>query len=148
MSLDDRDRAILAALAQDAWLTYGELGARVNLSASAVQRRVERLRAEGVITGAKANIAPEALGRPLRIFVLVELREESSAALASLAKRLAKESCVVETHYLAGPYDILIALQMRDMSNYADFAEKHLNANSNVRRYKTLTSLRTFTSPA
>ena len=43
--LDARDRQIVSLLQGDAWLTYVELAARVHLSASAVQRRVERMRA-------------------------------------------------------------------------------------------------------
>ena len=56
---DDRDRKILKALKADAWLTYAALGERVNLSASAVQRRVERLIAAGVLRGAHAEVAGE-----------------------------------------------------------------------------------------
>ena len=143
MVLDERDQGIIAALAGDAWLSYVDLGARVNLSPSAVQRRVERLVSEGVIKGARATIAPAALGRPLRLYVLIELVDESKAALNAFTKRLSGTQDIAEAHYVAGGADIVLVLQTADMERYAAFADEHLNGNPNVRRYKTLTSLRT-----
>jgi len=142
MNLDERDRRILFALEADAWLSYGELGKRVNLSASAAQRRVEKLLAAGVIRGAGARISAEALGRPLQLYVLVELRDETSATINGFARRIAAQEGVVEAHYVAGMTDILITLQMACMAEYAAFAERYLNDNPSVKRYKTLTSLR------
>ena len=40
--MDGTDEQILAELAQDARATYAEIGQRVNLSAPAVKRRVDR----------------------------------------------------------------------------------------------------------
>lgn len=142
MNLDDRDRRIVAALARDAWLSYVELGAEVNLSPSAVQRRVERLMSAGAIAGARAEIAPEALGKPLRLYVLVELQDESKATLTRFAKRIAAWPDLVEAHYVTGAADIVLVLQAPNMESYATFADEHLNGDSNVRRYKTLTSMR------
>ncbi|MGE0044627.1 MAG: Lrp/AsnC family transcriptional regulator [Hyphomonadaceae bacterium] len=144
MEMDERDQRIAAALEADAWLTYAALGQRVHLSASAVQRRVERMIADGIILGARAEIAPTARGRPLRLFALVELRDESASSLDAFAKKLAKEPDVIEAHYVAGPSDVIIVLQCASMEEYAAFAAKHLNGSPLVRRYKTLTSLRTF----
>jgi DNA-binding Lrp family transcriptional regulator len=47
--LDRFDRRLLAALQQDGRLTNAELGERVNLSASQVSRRVQRLIENGYI---------------------------------------------------------------------------------------------------
>jgi Lrp/AsnC family leucine-responsive transcriptional regulator len=145
VTLDPLDRRILDALAHDAWLTYAALSDRVGLSASAVQRRVERLIADGVLRGAKAIVDHISLGRPLRLYVLVELRDESSTALRAFTKRLAATPGLVEAHYLAGDADVIIVLQMASMAEYADFAGQLLNGNPNVRRYKTLTSLHPLT---
>ena len=140
--MDDRDLRLLSALAENAWLTYVELGTIAHLSASAAQRRVERLIAQGAIEGAHASISPKALGRPLRLYALVELRDESRTTISAFAKRMMSEPEIIEAHYVAGTADILIAMQTSDMNRYADFAEKHLNANPAVRRYKTLTGMR------
>lgn len=142
MDLDDRDRRIVAALARDAWLSYVDLGAQVNLSPSAAQRRVEKLIEAGAITGARASVAPEALGKPLRLYVLVELRDEAKATLTRFTKKIAAWPDLVEAHYVTGAVDIVLVLQASNMEAYAAFADEHLNGDANVRRYKTLTSLR------
>ena len=49
--------------------TLAVLSERVGLSASAVQARLRRLEARGVITGYRALLDPEAVGRPLAVFV-------------------------------------------------------------------------------
>ena len=72
ISLDDRDRRILALLARDARLGLREIGGAVGLSAPAVRDRILRLRQGGVITGFTADIDPRALGYTLEAVVRVE----------------------------------------------------------------------------
>src|SRR3546814_12435191 len=79
--LDDRDHRILFLLQNDAWLTYTELSRHVNLSASAVQRRVERMIAAGIILGARAEVALPEPAPPLTLYLLAELADESRQAL-------------------------------------------------------------------
>ena len=49
MRMDAVDQRIVALLTADARASYAEIGARVSLSAPAVKRRVDRLRASGVV---------------------------------------------------------------------------------------------------
>ncbi len=141
-TLDDRDLKILEALRKNAWLSYAELSARVHLSASAVQRRVERLIRSKVILGAGARVSPAAHGKPLKIFVLIELADENDAAVAALARKLSDVPGCTSAHYVAGSFDVVVELQMASMEEYATFAAQTLNGNKNVRRYKTLTAMR------
>lgn len=141
-SLDARDRLILAALSKNAWLTYAQLGERANLSSSATQRRVERLLKARVIEGATARIAASASDRPVILHVLVELRDESTASLAALSRRLEGNPAVEAAHYVTGSFDVLVTMRCAAMEEYAAFAEEHLNGNPYVTRYKTLTVLR------
>ncbi|CAM5568596.1 hypothetical protein SFIMM107S_00710 [Streptomyces griseus] len=50
MRLNDLDERIVHALAEDARRSDADIGALIGLSAPAVKRRVDRLRAEGAIT--------------------------------------------------------------------------------------------------
>jgi DNA-binding Lrp family transcriptional regulator len=145
MALDDRDHRILTLLRADAWLSYTALSRKVNLSASAVQRRVERMIAAGVIIGARAEVAVQEAQAPLTVFLLVELAEESRAALKRFSNRVADHPAVVEAHYVAGEADVLLKLRLPDMVAYDRFVETHINASALVRRFKTLTALRSLT---
>ena len=66
---DDIDAGIVRAVSRDARATLADLSAAVGLSVSAVQARLRRLEARGVITGYRALVDAEAVGKPLAAFV-------------------------------------------------------------------------------
>ena len=61
-NMDDIDARIVACLIKDARASYALVGSEVGLSAPAVKRRVDRLRATGAITGFSARVDPVAMG--------------------------------------------------------------------------------------
>ncbi|MBN3821150.1 winged helix-turn-helix transcriptional regulator, partial [Paraburkholderia sp. Se-20369] len=71
-ALDATDRAILAALADDARLATSELARQIGLSAPATADRVRRLEAQGVIAGFTVELDPRALGYTLQAIVRVK----------------------------------------------------------------------------
>lgn len=68
---DDLDRKIITALMANARTSFAEIGAAIGLSATAVKRRVDRLRETGVITGFTATVKPVALGWRTEAYVEV-----------------------------------------------------------------------------
>lgn len=69
-SLDDAiDTGIVREVSANARATLADLSAAVGLSVSAVQTRLRRLEARGVITGYRAIIDPAAVGKPLSAFI-------------------------------------------------------------------------------
>lgn len=66
---DAVDRAIIAEVTRDGRATLAHLAARVGLSTSAVQSRLRRLESRGVITGYRALVDAEALGKPLSAII-------------------------------------------------------------------------------
>ncbi|MFN8011354.1 MAG: Lrp/AsnC family transcriptional regulator [Holophagaceae bacterium] len=70
--LDDLDRRILSELQADARLSQAAIAARVGLSRSAVQSRIARLEACGVIAGYTLRLG-SGRGRPgVRAYLLVQ----------------------------------------------------------------------------
>ena len=69
MALNDVDAGIIRALARDGRATLAQLSGDVGLSVSAVQARLKRLESEGAITGYRATIDPEIVGKPLSAFI-------------------------------------------------------------------------------
>ena len=94
--LDDRDCRLLDLLGRDAWQSYVDLGRRVNLSASAVQRRVERLRRDGVLLGARATVAKSANSQGLRIYALVELADDRSTTVNRFRRQIGADEALLE----------------------------------------------------
>jgi DNA-binding Lrp family transcriptional regulator len=68
---DDIDERILAELAEHARATFAEIGERVNLSAPAVKRRVDRMLDRGVIKGFTTVIDRNVLGWNTEAYVQV-----------------------------------------------------------------------------
>ena len=68
---DDIDERILAELAEHARATFAEIGEKVNLSAPAVKRRVDRMLDSGVIKGFTTVIDRNALGWNTEAYVQV-----------------------------------------------------------------------------
>ena len=77
LTLDAVDRRILAALQLQGRITYDELAAQVQLSASAVLRRVRRLEDAGVIAGYAAIVPPGKLGLGLSAYIEVHLQRSA-----------------------------------------------------------------------
>ncbi len=75
-NIDRADRALLDAVQKNNRLTSEELARIVNLSPTACQRRLKRLREEGVIEADVAIISPKAVGRGITMIVLVSLERE------------------------------------------------------------------------
>lgn len=68
--LDDAiDAGIVREMSANARATLAELSAAVGLSVSAVQTRLRRLEARGIITGYRAVVEPVAVGKPLSAFI-------------------------------------------------------------------------------
>ncbi|WP_321840948.1 Lrp/AsnC family transcriptional regulator [Paraburkholderia bannensis] len=70
--LDDIDRALLAALAEDARASVSDLARQIGLSAPSTSERMRRLEAQGVIGGYTVQIDPRALGYTLQAIVRVK----------------------------------------------------------------------------
>ena len=71
--MDAIDRKIIDSVQRDGSLTYAEIGAAAGLSASTVNDRLKRLRADGVLRRLTAEVDPAALDLKLLAFVMVVL---------------------------------------------------------------------------
>lgn len=140
--LDDKDLRIVQMLREDAWSTCRQIGEAVHLSASAVQRRITSLKKQGVITGARATIDAALAGQRLRMFLLLELREDNAPALESLVAALRDQPEVSGVDLLAGKFDVLLTLDCEDTERFSELAMRLVNTDPNVRHCWTLTRIK------
>jgi Lrp/AsnC family leucine-responsive transcriptional regulator len=78
-ALDAVDRALVQVLREDGRATLATLAGVTGLSQSAVQARVRKLEARGVIAGYRAVVDPEAVGLPITAFVEITPLDQSQA---------------------------------------------------------------------
>jgi DNA-binding Lrp family transcriptional regulator len=122
MALDELDRRIVAALVEDARATYAEVGAQVGLSAPAVKRRVDRLRASGAITGFSARVDPTALGWTTEAYVELYCRGRTSPA--DIAAAVSKHPEIIDACTVTGEADALLHIRAADVRHFERVMER------------------------
>lgn len=122
MHLDGLDEQIITLLVADARRSYAEVGGEVGLSASAVKRRVDRLRAGGAITGFTARLDPAALGWTVEGYV--ELYCSMSTAPATIRDAVRRFPEVVEASTVSGEADAVLRIVASDMQGFEKVLEQ------------------------
>jgi DNA-binding Lrp family transcriptional regulator len=135
MSFDELDKRIVAALLADARATYAEVGALVGLSAPAVKRRVDRLRASGAITGFAAQVDPSALGWTTEAYVELFCRGRTSPA--DIAAAVGKYPEVIDACTITGEADALLHIMAADVRHFEQVVER-IGAESFVVRTRSV----------
>ncbi|MCR9221873.1 MAG: Lrp/AsnC family transcriptional regulator [Alphaproteobacteria bacterium] len=135
--LDPFDTALLAALQRNARQTADALSAAVGLSPAACQKRVKRLRDDGVIEREVAVLDPRAVGRRITVIVEVSLERERIEFLDAFKRRMLQAEEVMQCYYVTGESDFVMILTVPDMSAYEAFTRRHFFAEANVSRFRT-----------
>ena len=128
-ALDRTDLRILAVLQSDGRITNAELADKVSLSASACLRRLQRLEAEGILTGYTAQVDPQAVGLGLQAFVRVQLSKHESAMVERFVELVNGWDEVVACYALTGDMDYLLHVYVADLQDFSRFLlDRLLNA--------------------
>ncbi|KVZ48400.1 Lrp/AsnC family transcriptional regulator [Burkholderia ubonensis] len=139
--LDAFDRKLLMEVQRDAQTPQNELGARVNLSTAAVNRRLRRLAEDGVIERYTAVVAPEKVGYALTIVVNVEMESEQIDQIDAMKRTFERCPQVQQCYYVTGEWDFVLILTVRDMDQYNALTRQLFFSNNNVKRFRTLVSM-------
>jgi DNA-binding Lrp family transcriptional regulator len=120
--IDDVDRRIVALLRENARRSFKDIGERVNLSAPAVKRRVDRLEREGVILGYTAVVDNHAFGWHAEAFV--DLFCEGRMPGESIKRAVEGEPGVVSAHTVAGEASALLHVMAEDTKDLESALER------------------------
>lgn len=135
--LDRFDRQLLELVQQDAALTAEQLAEHVSLSPSALQRRLKRLREQGVIQRQVALVDAAALGQPTSFIAGLQLDNERPELMARLRAWLDAEAAVQQAFYVTGEVDFVLIVTAPDAARYEALMARLLAENPLVRRYTT-----------
>jgi DNA-binding Lrp family transcriptional regulator len=120
--MDDLDAGILEELRQNARASYGDIGARIGLSASAVKRRVDRLVADGIIRGFTIQVDPAVDGLATEAYV--ELFCRGTVAPRELKRILSGVPEVVDAGTVTGSADAIVHMRSRDIPSLENALER------------------------
>jgi len=141
MDLDPFDRQLLNLLQEDAGLTADQLAQSVALSPSAIQRRIKRLRNQGVILRDIAVADHKKIGNPTFFIVALEVERERLELLAQLRKWLAAQVHIQQVFYVTGEADFILVITAPDTETYDALMSDLVTQNQNVRRFTTNVAL-------
>ncbi len=127
MPIDSWDRHILAVLQEDSALSMAELAERVGLSQSPCWRRVQRLRAEGIIRAEVALVDRGKVGLKTQIFAQVKLSAQGRQHLDEFSEAIRRFPEVLECWVLMGPVDFLLRIVAPDVESYERFFFERLS---------------------
>ncbi|QQA42221.1 Lrp/AsnC family transcriptional regulator [Pelagovum pacificum] len=137
MELDKIDISLLRELQRDNRLTSDQLSAAVNLSPTAVQRRLKRLRSEGVIERDVAIVSPKAVGRPITMIVMVTLERERSTIISRFKEAIRDAPEIMSGYYVTGESDFILVITSRSMDDYEAFTTRFFYENPDIKGFKT-----------
>jgi Lrp/AsnC family leucine-responsive transcriptional regulator len=110
--IDERDRRILTALAENSRISFRELGEVANLSANATAERVQRLVEGGVISRFSIEIPAAAVGRGLQAFI--DVRLQPGTTMAAFEKAIQRMDSVLDGTVLTGTFDARLRVACSD----------------------------------
>ncbi|MCK0167841.1 Lrp/AsnC family transcriptional regulator [Jannaschia sp. S6380] len=143
VQIDETDARILRLVQKDARLTSAQMSQRLNLSASACHRRLQRLEATGAIEATVALVNPRVVGRPTTVFVEISLASQADDVLDAFETAVARIPDVLECHLMTGAYDYLLKVVARDSEDFASIHRRHLARLPGVAKLQSSFALKT-----
>lgn len=111
--MDNIDKLILKMLSENAMVSTTEIGASVNLSIPAVNKRIQKLREGGVIRSFTVLTNLKKVQKPICAFIMLTVKYgEGVNALHDFVK---KDTDVLECYGITGDYDYILKICARDI---------------------------------
>lgn len=132
---DAFDDAILVLVQRDNQQSHAAIGAQVNLSASAVRRRLKALRKNGPIIADVSLV--DTPRRGLDFIVQVFFEREEPDAIADFAARMQAEPRVSQCYSVSGECDFWLVAHAPTPEDFEQWGRSALMGNPHIRRYST-----------
>jgi len=132
--LDSTDRLILGELVRDARTSIRALAERVHVSRANAYARVDRLVADGVVTGFSANIDHERAGLGTSAYVSLSIEQNSWREVSAGLGRL---PFVEHVSMLGADFDVLVLVRAPDNAALRDLVLDRIQAIPGVQTTRT-----------
>lgn len=130
--IDNKDKLILEEYQKDASITFRTLAEKIGEPASTVFSRIKQMKDSGVIRGIIPLVSSAAVGKPTTAWIKISLDIDTDCC--DFADEVAKNKNVMEVHEIAGEWDILLKVKVRDNLSLHDLTKEisHLPGINNM----------------
>ena len=111
--MDITDKKILKILSKNANATATEIGACVNLSVPAVNKRILRMQKDGIISFFTVVTDPKKIGKTITAFVFIVMQYGES--IKSLLDYAENDADILECYSITGEYDYMLKICAKDI---------------------------------
>jgi DNA-binding Lrp family transcriptional regulator len=137
VSLDRTDFGILRLLQNNASLSNKEIAASVGLAPSSAHERLKRLRDDGVLRGAHADVDPKAMGVGLEALLLIGLAKHERGDVDRFMNEVVDIPEVRSAFLITGRWDFVVHVVARDTQHLKDLALDSFTNRPGVTRIET-----------
>ena len=113
--MDYIDAQILKILSKDADITSSDISEKVNLSVPAVNKRIQKLKKDGMIRRYTILTNGKSIGKPIMAFVLLVV--QASRQGEPFLEYVKSDDDILECFSVTGEYDYLIKVCASDMES-------------------------------
>ena len=136
-TLDAIDRALLAALQNNARLSNAALARRVDLSPSGLQKRLRKLQESGMVENYTAILNRRALGYDMLCVVHITLNRHTVDGVENFRLTIADIPEVQECYQLTGADDYLLKIIVKNVEHLEEFLTQKLTPIPAIDRFRT-----------
>ncbi len=133
--MDPIDRHILKILQANSRASASEISKEVALSLPAVSERIRKLEESGVIASYGIRVNRTAAGYHLLAMMFVSI--DKTEQIENFRNTVVAFPQVLECHHIAGEYDYLLKLLVRDTTELEDFLSRQLKGIDGIARTNT-----------
>lgn len=134
---DAIDRRIIQLLQEDGKMKIKEIAGLLKMTNTPIFERIKRLEREGYIKAYSALVDREKLGFSLIAFCNVTLETHHNININQFVQDIRELPEVIECYHIAGLYDYLLKVYVKDMLDYQNFITNKLASVPNIGRVQS-----------
>ncbi|MGF7229738.1 Lrp/AsnC ligand binding domain-containing protein [Arachidicoccus sp.] len=139
LNLDKLDFQIIQAMAENAEISYADLGKKLFVSGGTIHVRIKKLQESGIVTGTRLTVDIKSLGFDVITFVGIYLQK--SSMYEDVAKELKKIPQIVRLNYTTGNYSMFAEIVCKNIQQLKHVLHDKLQNIKGIERTETLISL-------
>ncbi|CAM1333613.1 Lrp/AsnC family transcriptional regulator [Tenacibaculum aestuariivivum] len=124
--LDAIDLQLINELQTDGKQSIKQLSQKVNLSITPTHERIKKIESRGIIKKYVAIVDAELINRSLIVYCQITLLKHQESDFKEFEKYINSLDEVMDVSYIAGGYDFLLKVIVRDIQEYESFILKKM----------------------